>query len=155
MFKTIEWTPEGVRMIDQTRLPSEEVYLTCHNYREVAEAIRRMVIRGAPAIGVAAAMGIALGIMDSPAHTVAELRAEFETIAQVISQTRPTAVNLFGLSSECERFLKRFWLRKPAMRKRFTRLSLILPKRPNAYWLKTLPPMNSWVGMEPRFSKTP
>ncbi len=95
MFKTIEWTPEGVRMIDQTRLPSEEVYRTCHNYREVAEAIRRMVIRGAPAIGVAAAMGIALGIKDSPAHTVAELRAEFETIAQVISQTRPTAVNLF------------------------------------------------------------
>ncbi len=95
MFKTIEWTPEGVRMIDQTRLPGEEVYLTCRDYREVAEAIRRMVIRGAPAIGVAAAMGIALGVKDSPAHTVAELRAEFETIAQVISQTRPTAVNLF------------------------------------------------------------
>jgi methylthioribose-1-phosphate isomerase len=95
MFKTIEWTPEGVRMIDQTRLPGEEVYLTCHNYREVAEAIRRMVIRGAPAIGVAAAMGIALGVKDSPVHTAAELRVEFETIAQVISQTRPTAVNLF------------------------------------------------------------
>ena len=57
MFKTIEWTDEGVRMIDQTRLPAEEVYRTCRDYEEVAEAIRSMVIRGAPAIGVAAAMG--------------------------------------------------------------------------------------------------
>src|SRR5579864_6267260 len=62
MFKTIEWTGDGVRMIDQTRLPGEEVYRTCRDYREVAEAIRSMVIRGAPAIGVAAAMGIALGV---------------------------------------------------------------------------------------------
>ncbi len=95
MFKTIEWTSDGVRMIDQTRLPAQEVYRTCRNYREVAEAIRSMVIRGAPAIGVAAAMGIALGIQDSAAKTVAELRAEFETVAETISQTRPTAVNLF------------------------------------------------------------
>ena len=95
MFKTIEWTRHGVRMIDQTRLPTEEVYRTCRNYRDVAEAIRSMVIRGAPAIGVAAAMGIALGIQDSAAKTLAELRAEFETVAETISQTRPTAVNLF------------------------------------------------------------
>ena len=95
MFKTIEWTEDGVRMIDQTRLPAEEVYRTCRDYREVAEAIRAMVIRGAPAIGVAAAMGIALGVKDSAATTVAELRAEFETIADTISKTRPTAVNLF------------------------------------------------------------
>lgn len=95
MFKTIEWAPEGVRMIDQTRLPSEEVYLTCRNYQEVADAIRGMVIRGAPAIGVAAAMGLALGVKSSGAKTAAELKSEFETVASVISQTRPTAVNLF------------------------------------------------------------
>ncbi|HEV2499103.1 MAG TPA: S-methyl-5-thioribose-1-phosphate isomerase [Terriglobia bacterium] len=95
MFKTIEWTPEGVRMIDQTRLPAEEVYLTCHDYVEVANAIRSMVIRGAPAIGVAAAMGVALGVMRSSAQSVRDLRTEFETIAKTISATRPTAVNLF------------------------------------------------------------
>ncbi len=95
MFRTIEWTEDGVRMIDQTRLPAEEVYRTCRNYREVAEAIRSMVIRGAPAIGVAAAMGVALGVKNAGANTVSDLRAEFETIAQTISQTRPTAMNLF------------------------------------------------------------
>ncbi len=95
MFRTIEWTEDGVRMIDQTRLPAEEVYRTCRNYREVAEAIRSMVIRGAPAIGVAAAMGVALGVKNAGAKTVSDLRAEFETIAQTISQTRPTAMNLF------------------------------------------------------------
>ncbi|MCL5006259.1 MAG: S-methyl-5-thioribose-1-phosphate isomerase [Acidobacteria bacterium] len=95
MFKTIEWTSDGVRMIDQTRLPGEEVYRTCRNYQEVAEAIRSMVIRGAPAIGVAAAMGVALGIKNSSAQSIPELRSDFETIADVISKTRPTAVNLF------------------------------------------------------------
>ncbi len=95
MFKTIEWTPEGVRMIDQTRLPLEEVYVTCRTYSEVAEAIRSMVIRGAPAIGVAAAMGIALGIQHSAARSEPALREDFDRIASVISATRPTAVNLF------------------------------------------------------------
>lgn len=95
MFKTIEWTPDGVRMIDQTRLPGEEVYVTCRTYGDVADAIRSMVIRGAPAIGVAAAMGVALGIQASSASTVDALRAEFETISATISATRPTAVNLF------------------------------------------------------------
>ena len=94
-FKTIEWTRDGVRMIDQTRLPAEEVYRTYTDYLGVAEAIRSMVIRGAPAIGVAAAMGIALGVRNSVASTETELRAEFETIAETISRTRPTAVNLF------------------------------------------------------------
>lgn len=94
MFKTIEWTPEGVKMIDQTRLPSQEVYLTCQDYRQVAEAIRSMVIRGAPAIGVAAAMGVALGVLQSSARNVNELRTDFETIAKTLIATRPTAVNL-------------------------------------------------------------
>ena len=95
MFKTIEWTHDGVRMIDQTKLPREEVYVTCRTYAEVAEAIRGMVIRGAPAIGVAAAMGVALGVKNSTAKTVVELKAEFDRIAEAISCTRPTAVNLF------------------------------------------------------------
>jgi methylthioribose-1-phosphate isomerase len=95
MFKTIEWTPEGVRMIDQTRLPGEEIYNTYTDYREVAEAIRSMVIRGAPAIGVAAAMGVAIGVKNSGAKNPSELRAEFEVIADTLAKTRPTAVNLF------------------------------------------------------------
>jgi methylthioribose-1-phosphate isomerase len=95
MFKTIEWTEGGVRMIDQTRLPVEEVYRTCRTYQEVAEAIRSMVIRGAPAIGVAAGMGMALGMSDCAAETITELRAQFDTVAETISKTRPTAVNLF------------------------------------------------------------
>jgi methylthioribose-1-phosphate isomerase len=95
MFKTIEWTDDGVRMIDQTRLPAAEVYLTCRDYEEVAEAIRGMVIRGAPAIGVAAAMGVALGIKNSGARTIPALRTDFERIAETLSHTRPTAVNLF------------------------------------------------------------
>ena len=62
MIETIQWTDEGVVMIDQTRLPNEETYVTCRNYDEVADAIRTMIIRGAPAIGVAAAMGVAIGV---------------------------------------------------------------------------------------------
>jgi methylthioribose-1-phosphate isomerase len=95
MFKTIEWTEQGVRMIDQTRLPGEEIYRTYTDYREVAEAIRSLVIRGAPAIGVAAAMGIAVGVKNSGAKNPTELRAEFEIIAETLARTRPTAVNLF------------------------------------------------------------
>jgi len=94
-FKTIEWTDEGVRMLDQTRLPAEEVYHTYTDYREVAEAIRSMVIRGAPAIGVAAAMGVALGVKNSRARTVEELRSELREISETLAKTRPTAVNLF------------------------------------------------------------
>jgi methylthioribose-1-phosphate isomerase len=94
-FTTIEWTDDGVRMIDQTLLPVQEVYRTYADYQGVAEAIRSMVIRGAPAIGVAAAMGVALGIKKSGAVSMDELRADFEVIARIISATRPTAVNLF------------------------------------------------------------
>ena len=95
MIKTIEWTDQGVRMIDQRKLPIVEEYSVFETYQEVAEAIRSMVIRGAPAIGVAAAMGIALGIRNSGAKEADELRNEFRTIAETISETRPTAVNLF------------------------------------------------------------
>ena len=95
MIKTLEWTPEGVRFIDQTRLPTEEVYVTCRTYPEVADAIRTMVVRGAPAIGVAAAMGIALGMNQSAAGDEQALRRDFEEIARAMAATRPTAVNLF------------------------------------------------------------
>src|SRR5579884_3593354 len=95
MIKTLEWTSQGVRFIDQTRLPTEEIYVTCQTYQEVATAIRDMVVRGAPAIGVAAAMGIALGVKQSTAPDVASLRTEFGQICRAISETRPTAVNLF------------------------------------------------------------
>lgn len=93
MIRTIEWSDAGVVMIDQRLLPTEEVYNTYRTVEEVAEAIRTMVIRGAPAIGVAAAMGIALGVKNL---TSAErLEENFERICQVIFQTRPTARNLF------------------------------------------------------------
>lgn len=95
MIRTLEWTEAGVRFLDQTRLPTEEIYVTCTTYQEVAEAIRSMIVRGAPAIGVAAAMGIALGIRDSKANNVIALQKDFERIAQSIGETRPTAVNLF------------------------------------------------------------
>ena len=67
MIKTVEWTDAGVRFIDQTKLPTEETYVTCKTYEEVADAIRTMIVRGAPAIGVTAAMGVALGVRDSQA----------------------------------------------------------------------------------------
>ena len=95
MIKTLEWTDEGVRFIDQTKLPTEEVYVTCRTYEEVAEAIRTMIVRGAPAIGVAAGMGVALGVRESKARDNAELAQELAHICDVIAATRPTAVNLF------------------------------------------------------------
>ena len=95
MVKTLEWTEAGIRFIDQTRLPTEEIYVTCRDYREVATAIRDMIVRGAPAIGVSAAMGVALGVRDSKAKSIAELRPEFNEICNTLAGTRPTAVNLF------------------------------------------------------------
>ena len=95
MIKTLEWTDDGVRFIDQTKLPTEEIYVTCKTYYEVADAIKTMIVRGAPAIGVAAGMGIALGVRHSKAQTADELRRDFDHICQVIGATRPTAVNLF------------------------------------------------------------
>src|SRR6266700_465604 len=95
MIKTLEWTSGGVRFIDQTKLPTEEIYVTCNSYQEVAAAIRDMIVRGAPAIGVAAAMGLALGVQQSRAADVRSLRADFDEMAKVMGATRPTAVNLF------------------------------------------------------------
>jgi methylthioribose-1-phosphate isomerase len=95
MIITLEWTDAGVRFIDQTKLPTEETYITATNYQQVADIISTMVVRGAPAIGVAAAMGVALGLLQSDAKDVAGLRADLHQISKVIAATRPTAVNLF------------------------------------------------------------
>ena len=95
MIQTLEWTASGVRFIDQTKLPNEEVYVTCTTHQQVADVIRNMVVRGAPAIGVAAAMGIALGVKNSTAENIDKLRQDFDSICDLIGKTRPTAVNLF------------------------------------------------------------
>ncbi|HWQ33645.1 MAG TPA: S-methyl-5-thioribose-1-phosphate isomerase [Blastocatellia bacterium] len=95
MIRTLEWTAEGVVMIDQRRLPTEEVYPVFRTYQEVAAAIREMVVRGAPAIGVAAAMGIALGARDIQTDDPADFERAFDQICEVMGATRPTAVNLF------------------------------------------------------------
>jgi len=95
MIQTLEWTDNGVRFIDQTKLPTKETYVTCETHEQVADVIRTMVVRGAPAIGVAAAMGIALGVKNSKAETVADLKRELDQICDIIGKTRPTAVNLF------------------------------------------------------------
>src|SRR5271166_5355495 len=101
----IEWTERGVVMLDQRRLPTEEVSYIYTNYREVAKAIRDMVIRGAPAIGVAAAMGVALGVLHSSTKSVESLRTEFAEICDTLVKTRPTAVDLFWA---IERMKRRF-----------------------------------------------
>ena len=105
MIKTVEWTSEGVRMLDQRLLPSEEKYLMLRSYDEVAEAITKMVVRGAPAIGVSAAMGIALGANQSVGTSVADLEDDLQYIFEVMGRTRPTAVNLFWA---IERMKQRF-----------------------------------------------
>jgi len=95
MIQTLEWTDSGVRFIDQTKLPLEETYVNCTTYQQVADVIRNMVVRGAPAIGVAAAMGIALGVKTSNAGNINDLRRELNVICDTMAKTRPTAVNLF------------------------------------------------------------
>ncbi|HKQ52858.1 MAG TPA: hypothetical protein VJT74_10850, partial [Pyrinomonadaceae bacterium] len=95
MIKTVEWTDEGVRMLDQRLLPTEEKYLMLRSYEEVAEAIKQMVVRGAPAIGVSAAFGLALGAKQSVGTSVADLEFDFDYMCEVMGATRPTAVNLF------------------------------------------------------------
>ena len=95
MIKTVEWTKEGVRMLDQRLLPNEEKYLTLYSYEEVADAIKKMVVRGAPAIGVAAAMGLALGASQSVSTSLPDLEYDFKYMCDVMGATRPTAVNLF------------------------------------------------------------
>lgn len=116
MVETIQWTSAGVVMIDQTRLPREESYVTCTTYEEVAAAIRSMVIRGAPAIGVAAAMGVALGVAKANGS---DLDAQFEKVCDTLASTRPTAVNLFWAIDRMKRvFAESRGLLLPQLRQR-------------------------------------
>jgi methylthioribose-1-phosphate isomerase len=95
VLETLKWTDAGVLFIDQTKLPTEEVWVTCKDYEAVANAIRTMIVRGAPAIGVAAAMGIALGVRNLDVTGISDLRKGLGQVCRVIGETRPTAVNLF------------------------------------------------------------
>jgi methylthioribose-1-phosphate isomerase len=104
MIETVQWIDDTVVLIDQTRLPLAEEYVTCRTYEEVAGAIRSMVVRGAPAIGVAAAMGVALGVLRAPEQ---DLERHFETICDTLARTRPTAVNLFWAIERMRRLYAR------------------------------------------------
>ncbi|MGD0797281.1 MAG: S-methyl-5-thioribose-1-phosphate isomerase [Acidobacteriaceae bacterium] len=95
MIPTLQWLPEGVNFLDQTKLPLEETYVLATDYKQVATVIRDMIVRGAMAIGVSAAMGVALGIDRSAAATLPVLTAEVDLICRTLAETRPTAVNLF------------------------------------------------------------
>jgi methylthioribose-1-phosphate isomerase len=95
MLPTVDWKDDAVVMIDQRKLPNAEIYVTCKTAPEVARAIKTMVIRGAPAIGVSAAMGVALGMKKSKATGTAKFAAEFQKTCDLLASTRPTAVNLF------------------------------------------------------------
>ena len=95
MLPTIDWQDDTIVMVDQRKLPGQELYVRCRTAQEVAKAIRTMVIRGAPAIGVAAAMGIALGMGRSTAKGTKQFAVEFQKTCDMMAATRPTAVNLF------------------------------------------------------------
>jgi methylthioribose-1-phosphate isomerase len=105
MLPTIEWQDDAVVMIDQRKLPKQEIYVRCKTANEVAKAIKTMVIRGAPAIGVSAAMGLAMGVKKSTATGTRQLSSEFLKSCEVMAATRPTAVNLFWA---IERMKQRF-----------------------------------------------
>jgi len=107
MIKTVEWTKDGVSMLDQRLLPTEEKYLMLRSYDEVAEAIRKMVVRGAPAIGVSAEMGLALGANQSVGTSIADLEFDFKYMCEVMGATRPTAVNLFWAIERMRAVIKR------------------------------------------------
>src|SRR6478752_2939673 len=95
MLPTIDFQEDAIIMVDQRKLPTQEVYVRCRTAPEVAKAIRTMVIRGAPAIGVAAAYGLAIGVRNSTAKGTRQLAVDFQKICDLMAATRPTAVNLF------------------------------------------------------------
>jgi len=107
MIPTLAWTPEGVRFLDQTRLPLEESYVLATTYEQVADVIVTMVVRGAPAIGVSAAYGIALGALRTKVATAREFAPEFDQICARLAGTRPTAVNLFWAIDRMKRLFAR------------------------------------------------
>ena len=125
MIPTLEWTNEGVRFLDQTKLPLEETYVLATSYQEVATVIRDMIVRGAPAIGVSAGMGMALGIQKSSATTVADLLKDVDTMAAVLAATRPTAVNLFWGIERIQRLANKLAAAQPADRSEADKIKAI------------------------------
>lgn len=95
LLLTVEWKDNSVVLIDQTKLPNKLVYVKCKDYKEVADAIKKLVVRGAPAIGVTAAFGLALAAQASRAKTLSEMMTDLDTAFKILRATRPTAVNLF------------------------------------------------------------
>lgn len=127
MLPTIEWNRDRVIMIDQRKLPEEEVYVECKNYNQVAEAIEKMVIRGAPAIGVAAAFGVALGMMKVREEEKRD--EEFDLIYKRLKRTRPTARNLFwALERMKETFEESQNLNLPRIKERLIQEALAIEK---------------------------
>jgi len=110
-FKTIEWKGDRVRLLDQRRLPNEVRYIDCKDASSVARAIRKMAIRGAPAIGIAAAMGIALAAKKIRSHRPETFRQDMEKVCHQMGQTRPTAVNLFWAIDR----MRRIWDKDPSL----------------------------------------
>lgn len=107
MYYTIRWDETAVSMLDQRMLPVQEVYRHYTNYHDVADAIRSMVVRGAPAIGIAAAMGIALAAVKSKAHTIDDFKAEMMQACEIFASTRPTAVNLFWAINRMKQIIEK------------------------------------------------
>ncbi|MBI5604342.1 MAG: S-methyl-5-thioribose-1-phosphate isomerase [Deltaproteobacteria bacterium] len=112
MIKTIEWKNDRVIMIDQRKLPQQETYVHCSNYRQVIKAIKEMVIRGAPAIGVAAAMGLALGAKEIEAENLGAFKVRFNKICLEMGGARPTAVNLFWAIKRMEKVVANGFIQK-------------------------------------------
>src|SRR6187200_1184942 len=95
LLLTVAWKDDSVVLIDQTKLPNKLVYVRCKDYKEVANAIKNLVVRGAPAIGITAALGLALAAIQSNSKTLSELMADLDIAFKVLQSTRPTAINLF------------------------------------------------------------
>ncbi len=94
-YRTIEWRKDHIRLLDQTLLPSQEKYIDIYDVESICEAIKRLSVRGAPAIGVAAAMGLALGMLEARKDSDLNIKSYFDKLCSEIGSTRPTAVNLF------------------------------------------------------------
>jgi methylthioribose-1-phosphate isomerase len=94
-LRTVRWKQGAVYLIDQTQLPRRLRYVKCEDYKQLAEAVKKMVVRGAPAIGAAAAMGLALAAYHSKARTKRKLLKELSVARRVLQETRPTGMNLF------------------------------------------------------------
>lgn len=139
MLPTIKWDDNTVIMIDQRKLPLEEVYVECHDYEEVAQAIEKMIIRGAPAIGVAAAFGVALGVLQI--KTASSLPTEFDRIYSRLERTRPTARNLFwALERMQDVFLQNIKLELSSLQQVLVKEALVIEKED----LETNKKMGAW-----------